>query len=57
MNRVEPNGDLLRLKREAERSELLARIGALTRQSLDRRAMLEAIVRDVREAFKAARCV
>ncbi|MBV8601795.1 MAG: GAF domain-containing protein, partial [Candidatus Eremiobacteraeota bacterium] len=46
-----------RVRREAERSEVLARIGELTRRSLDRRTMLEHVVGHVREAFKAARCV
>lgn len=47
----------VRLKRDAEISEVLARIGEHTRRTLDRRAMLEHVVNDVREAFKAARCV
>lgn len=47
----------LRVKRDAEISEVLARIGEHTRRTLDRRVMLEHVVNDVREAFKAARCV
>ena len=47
----------LRASRDAERSDVLARIAYHTRRSLDRRTMLELIVGDIREAFKAARCV